>query len=63
MAESQTLLMLPREAEPIFRAAAQERLKPRLRAIKKYPPYRLVLSANVVAERRWYPVDWQEIGK
>lgn len=52
---------LPAKDEPILRAAADEHLVPRLNAIKKYPPYRMVLKQVPASGTTWQPLDWQAV--
>ena len=43
LVQTESLSSLPAKDEPIFRSVANERLFPKLTALKKYPSYRLVL--------------------
>ena len=52
---------LPAAGEPVLRAAADMHLVPRLDALKKYPPYRLVLKALPASGIGWQPVEWQAL--
>ncbi|MET3133023.1 uncharacterized protein YfaA (DUF2138 family) [Oxalobacteraceae bacterium GrIS 1.11] len=52
---------LPSASEPVLRAAADAHLLPRLNALKKYPPYRLVLTALPGSGIAWQPVEWQAL--
>ena len=52
---------LPQGGEPVLRAAADAHLVPRLDALKKYPPYRLVLKALPASGVGWQPVEWQAL--
>jgi uncharacterized protein YfaA (DUF2138 family) len=61
LGRQESLFMLPRADEPVFRAAAEARLVPRLDALAKYPAYRLVLPADRPSGRQWQAVRWQEI--
>jgi len=63
MAQKEALAMLPAGSEPVFRAAAERQLVPRLAAMKKYPAYRLVLVTPPNGAHRWYAVQWQELRK
>ncbi len=57
----ESLAMLPRMDEPVFRVAAEERLLPRLDRIARYPSYRLALPTPTASGRRWDTVTWQEL--
>ena len=50
---------LPANNEPVLRAAADEHLVPRLNALKKYPPYRMVLKHLPASGTAWEPLEWQ----
>jgi len=52
---------LPSKDEPILRAAADEHLVPRLEALKKYPPYRMVLKTRPGSGVAWQPLEWQAV--
>ncbi len=52
---------LPKDGEPVLRAAADVHLVPRLDALKKYPPYRLVLKTLPTSGVAWQPVEWQAL--
>jgi uncharacterized protein YfaA (DUF2138 family) len=52
---------LPAQEEPVLRAAADEHLVPRLNAIKKYPPYRMVLKQLPASGVAWQDLDWQAV--
>jgi uncharacterized protein YfaA (DUF2138 family) len=52
---------LPKAGEPVLRAAADVHLVPRLDALKKYPPYRLVLKSLPTSGASWQPVEWQAV--
>lgn len=52
---------LPSAREPVLRAAADAHLVPRLNALKKYPPYRLVLKSLPASGVSWQPVEWQAL--
>ena len=60
----ETLDNLPASEEEIFRNAANAHLLPRLDALKRHPPYRMVLEgspkANSVA---WQAVTWHAVQK
>ena len=50
---------LPAKEEPVLRAAADEHLVPRLDALKKYPPYRMVLKQLPKSGVAWQDLEWQ----
>ncbi len=51
---------LPENSESVLRGAANQHLVPRLAALKKYPPYRLVMKSALPATGvSWVTVDWQ----
>lgn len=54
---------LPANNEPVLRAAADEHLVPRLNALKKYPPFRMVLKGQPAsgAGTAWQPLEWQAV--
>lgn len=54
---------LPAAGEPVLRAAADRHLVPRLDALKKYPPYRLVLKTLPASGIEWQPVEWQALDR
>ena len=54
---------LPAQAEPVLRAAADEHLVPRLQAIKKYPPYRMVLKQVPKSGVAWQELEWQAVAR
>ncbi|GGZ11212.1 DUF2138 family protein [Pseudoduganella plicata] len=53
---------LPARQEPVLRGAADAHLVPRLNALKKYPPYRMVLKQLPRSGVAWEPLEWQTIG-
>ncbi|WP_338758517.1 DUF2138 family protein [Massilia sp. METH4] len=59
--ETEAFGSLPQSQEPILRAAADEHLVPRLEALKKYPPYRMVLKQLPSSGIAWEPLEWQEV--
>ncbi len=59
----ETFDALPTSREPVLRAAADVHLVPRLEALKKYPPYRLVLTSLPKSGAAWQPVEWQALDK
>ncbi|MBP1206122.1 uncharacterized protein YfaA (DUF2138 family) [Duganella sp. 1411] len=52
---------LPANNEPVLRAAANEHLVPRLDALKKYPPFRMVLKTLPSSGTAWEPLEWQAV--
>lgn len=50
---------LPASDEPVLRAAADAHLVPRLQALGKYPPYRMVLKRLPRSGIAWQPLEWQ----
>ena len=54
---------LPANNEPVLRAAANEHLVPRLDALKKYPPLRMVLKQPPASGTAWAPLEWQETAR
>jgi uncharacterized protein YfaA (DUF2138 family) len=50
---------LPKTSEPILRGAADAHLIPRLNALKKYPPYRMVLKSLPLTGTSWQALEWQ----
>ena len=54
---------LPANNEPVLRAAANEHLVPRLDALKKYPPLRMVLKQQPASGTAWAPLEWQETAR
>jgi uncharacterized protein YfaA (DUF2138 family) len=54
---------LPAHQEPLLRAAAQDRLLPRINAIADFPPVALTLPDNLAdgipSSRTWQPIEWQ----
>jgi uncharacterized protein YfaA (DUF2138 family) len=52
--------VLPRSEQPTLHDAAQTHLVPRLKALEKYPAYRLSLPKNASATG-WQTVDWQAL--
>jgi uncharacterized protein YfaA (DUF2138 family) len=54
---------LPANNEPVLRAAANEHLVPRLNALKKYPPYRMVLKHLPASGTAWEPLEWQAVAR
>ncbi len=59
----ETFDSLPSSREPVLRAAADVHLIPRLDALKKYPPYRLVLTSLPKSGAAWQPVEWQALDR
>jgi uncharacterized protein YfaA (DUF2138 family) len=61
--QKETFASLPQADEQVFRGAANAHLVPRLSALKKHPPYRLVMSgAPAASGLSWVPVKWQAVG-
>lgn len=54
---------LPANNEPVLRAAANEHLVPRLDALKKYPPLRMVLKRQPSSGTSWEALEWQEAAR
>jgi uncharacterized protein YfaA (DUF2138 family) len=52
---------LPAKDEPVLRAAADQHLVPRLDALKKYPPYRMVLKQLPASGVAWRALEWQAV--
>ncbi|WP_426101944.1 DUF2138 family protein [Massilia sp. TSP1-1-2] len=59
----ETFDALPTSREPVLRAAADVHLVPRLDALKKYPPYRLVLKSLPKSGAAWQSVEWQALDR
>jgi uncharacterized protein YfaA (DUF2138 family) len=61
--QKEAFASLPQAEEQVLRGAANAHLVPRLNALKKYPPYRLVLAGVPPASGfSWMPVEWQAVG-
>jgi uncharacterized protein YfaA (DUF2138 family) len=58
----EALVMLPRDAEPYLRDAADRLLLPRLDALARQPRCRLTLAV-APTERGWQRVQWQELSQ
>lgn len=53
---------LPEKTEPLFRAAAQTLLLPRLEALGQFPAYAVSLSDSLATDQRaWQAVQWQSL--
>jgi uncharacterized protein YfaA (DUF2138 family) len=64
LARAEAQVMLPPADEPVFRAAAERHLWPRLDRMATYPAYRLTLPAQTgTTGRRWQQVAWQELAR
>jgi uncharacterized protein YfaA (DUF2138 family) len=63
LARQEALVMLPPPDEPVFRAAAEQHLLPRLERMARYPAYRLALPPQPSSGRRWTMVTWQELAR
>ncbi len=61
--ETEAFGSLPPGQEPVLRAAADQHLVPRLNALKKYPPYRMVLKQLPQSGIAWEPLEWQALGR
>ncbi|AXA93038.1 DUF2138 family protein [Massilia sp. YMA4] len=61
--QRETFNTLPAKQEPMLRGAADAHLVPRLNALKKYPPYRLMLKQLPKSGTAWEPLEWQVIGQ
>ena len=69
LGRSEALVMLPPPDEPVFRAAAERHLLPRLERMSRYPSYRLALESRTAQAktrdqgRGWQAVMWQELAR
>jgi uncharacterized protein YfaA (DUF2138 family) len=61
--EQETFDTLPASSEPVLRGAVDQHMVPRLNALKKYPPYRMVLKSVPASGISWQPLEWQVAGK
>lgn len=61
--EEESFKTLPSQREPVLRGAVDAHLVPRLQALKKYPPYRMVLKSVPRQGVSWQPLEWQAAGK
>jgi uncharacterized protein YfaA (DUF2138 family) len=61
--EKEAFDALPTASEPVLRGAADAHLIPRLAALRKYPPYRMVLSHAPSAGIAWQPLEWQAVDR
>ena len=59
--QAEALDTLPAKEEAVLRAAADEHLVPRLNALKKYPPYRMVLKQLPASGVAWQELEWQAV--
>lgn len=57
--EKEAFDALPAASEPVLRGAAEAHLIPRLAALRKYPPYRMVLKGAPTSATAWQPIEWQ----
>lgn len=48
---------LPKDEEPVFRAAADGQLRPRLQALAAYPPLTVRLAGKLPPGRGWVPLE------
>lgn len=55
----ETFEALPSATEPVLRLSADTHLAPRLDALAKYPPYRLVLPPKLATGAAWQRLEWQ----
>lgn len=53
--------VLPKSDEPALSVALRTHLAPKLRALAKYPPYRLVLQESAARSDGWQPVTWEAL--
>ncbi|ANQ83154.1 hypothetical protein dqs_0071 [Azoarcus olearius] len=53
---------LPRDEEAVLRNAADANLLPRLEALAKYPPLRLVRAEGALEGRGWHALQWESAG-
>jgi uncharacterized protein YfaA (DUF2138 family) len=58
MAEKEIFAALA-ESEAALQASAKALLPPRMKALAKYPAYRLALPAEGRSQRGWQPVEWR----
>ncbi len=67
LARKEALVMLPAPDEPVFRAAAERHLMPRLDRLATYPAYRLTVPTQTASGsnpgRGWQQVAWQELAR
>jgi uncharacterized protein YfaA (DUF2138 family) len=61
--EKESFDSLPASNEPILRGAAEAHLIPRLAALRKYPPYRMVLRSVPSTGTAWQPLEWQAVDR
>jgi uncharacterized protein YfaA (DUF2138 family) len=59
--QREALATLPASSEPVLRGAADAHLIPRLDALKKYPPYRMVLKRLPAKGTGWEELEWQAV--
>jgi uncharacterized protein YfaA (DUF2138 family) len=59
--EKEAFDSLPASSEPVLRGAADAHLIPRLAALRKYPPYRMVLTKAPSSSLAWQPLEWQAV--
>jgi uncharacterized protein YfaA (DUF2138 family) len=61
--EKEAFDALPAASEPVLRGAAEAHLIPRLAALRKYGPYRMVVKAMPASGTAWEPLEWQAAGR
>jgi len=61
LVQLETFDTLPARNEPVLRAAADAHLVPRLDALKKYPPMRMVLQKLPQDGTAWVGLEWQTV--
>jgi uncharacterized protein YfaA (DUF2138 family) len=61
--ELESMDSLPAEQEAIFRNAAEKNLLPKIRALKVYPDYLLLLPQEFHADSdwKWLALDWKSL--
>lgn len=52
---------LPADSEQVLRGAADAHLVPRLAALGKYPPYRMVVKSVPASGLSWTTLEWQPV--
>jgi len=61
MVEREANAALPRAEEPALSVALRTHLGPKLKALAKYPGYRLVLQEGAARSSGWQPVAWEPL--
>lgn len=59
--EKEAFDTLPASSEAVLRDAAEAHLAPRLKALRSYPPYRLVVKTLPSKGVEWEPLEWQAV--